>query len=75
MLLWQVAKHCCKTLVNSPGAKVHTNPGLPPVVKLILEVKASLVIMMWKYSIDCQTFVVKSFVMNKSEERLGLGHS
>ena len=74
MLLWQVAKLCYKTFVNSQATTEHTNPGLPPVVKLILEVKASLAIMMWKCSIDCQTFVVKSFVMNKSEERLGLGH-
>ena len=57
---------------------VHSYTGLPPVTELILEVKACLVIMMRKYPMDRQLFViidvVKSFAMNKSEKKPGLGH-
>ena len=54
-------------------SKQHPTTGLPPVAELIPEVKASLVIVMRKCPIDCQTFdvigFVKSFAMNKSEKR------
>ena len=58
-------------------AKVQTYPELPSAVELILEVKATLVIMMRKCSIDCQAFVVidvkKSFSMNKPQKEADFG--
>ena len=53
---------------------VQTYPRLPRVAELIPELKPSIVIMMHRYPIDCQTLVVidvvKSFAMNKSGKRL-----
>ena len=58
-------------------AKVQTYPELPSVVELILEVKATLVIMMRKCPMGHQTFVVidvtKSFSMNKPQKEADLG--
>ena len=63
---------------SSPAASVHTCHGLIPIVELISEVKAFLVIMMSKCPIGQQTFVVsdaeKSFAMNKDYEKLELAY-
>ena len=49
---------------------VQTYPRLPRVAELIPELKPSIVIMMHRCPMDCQTLVVidvvKSFAMNKS---------